>query len=122
MDEKSVPKHILDIMHSSKTIDFNSRIEEKFKLAAEQIHKLAILEGKIFYKELTLADFPMAIKSQLNIDAEKAKSIAFDVCQSLFLPAKDYLLGVRELMIRLKPSQAQSPDSNIVDLKNQSRE
>ena len=119
MDEKKIPKHILEIMNSMKTVEFNTAIEKKYKLRPEQIHKLAILESKVFYKELALVNFPITIKNQLNLDAEIGKSIAFNICQTLFLPAQPYLLGVKELMARLKTGQPQARDPNIVDLKNQ---
>jgi len=121
MDEKNIPQYILDIMNSLKTVEFNTIIEKKYKLLPEQIHKLAILEEKIFYKEITLADFPAAIKTTLNLNENTANSIAFDVCQNLFLSAQPYLIGVKELMVRLKPEKitTDKPESpNIVNLKN----
>lgn len=101
-----------------KTIDFNTGIEQKYRLSEEQIHQLAILEGKIFSKELGVADFPGAIKTALNLNENTANSIAFDVCQDLFLSAEPYLAGVKPLMIRLKPEQIKSENPNIVNLKN----
>ena len=84
----------------------------------EQIHQLAILEGKIFSKELSVADFPGAVKTTLNLIENTTNSIAFDVCQGLFLSAEPYLIGVKQLMARLKPEQVESENPNIVNLKN----
>lgn len=119
MDEKNIPEYVIDIMNSIKTLEFNADIEKRYSLVPDQTHQLAILEGKILYKELPLFDLLMAIKNQLNLDEEKAKLIAFEICQNLFLPAQPYLLGVKELMVKLKSDQPRTTNPNIVDLKNQ---
>ncbi len=121
MDEKNIPKHIWELMHSMKTAEINLSIEEKYGLSPEQTHQLAILENKIFSKGLTLADFPGAVKTLLNLNENTANSIAFDVCQDLFLSNESYLIGVKQLMVRLNPesiSKTENPSSNIVNLKN----
>jgi len=101
-----------------KTAETNLSIEEKYGLNPEQTHQLAILENKIFSKELTVADFPGAVKTALDLNENTANSIAFDVCQDLFLSAEQYLIGVKPLMVRLKPEQTKSENPNIVNLKN----
>ena len=121
MNIKNIPKHILQIMGSVNTVNFNTSIEEKYKLSEEQTHQLAILEGKIFTKEMTLNDFPGVIKTTLNLNENTANSIAFDVCEGLFTSAEPYLIGVKQLMARLKPGQTpvkESENQNIVNLKN----
>lgn len=121
MDEKNIPQYILQIMYAPKTMNFNTSIEQKYKLSENQIQQLAILEEKILYKELTLADFLGAIKTKLNLDDKTTNSIAFDVCQNLFLSAQPYLIGVQQLMARLKPEQVPPQETkslNVVNLKN----
>jgi hypothetical protein len=118
MDENNIPKHIWELMHSMKTSDINLSIEEEYGFKPEQTHQLAILENKIFSKELTINDFPGAIKTTLNLNENTANSIAFDVCEGLFVSAEPYLIGVKQLMARLKPEQVNPENSNIVNLKN----
>jgi len=119
IESRIMPKDVLDIVASPKTVEFNTRIEEKYNLSPKQIHQLAIIEGEIFEKKIPINEFLIVVKTKLGIDTEIAKSIAYEVCQNLFLPVGYYFPGIKEFITQLKSAQPRPTDPNIVDLKNQ---
>ncbi len=109
-----LPLPVKEIMLSDKTLD-----TAKYRLSLEQQGKIAQITGKALIKDIPLNELVNHLKSQVNLDLETTKSLAFDIIQKFFLPIKKYFPDAEELMRRLKSNQAQSPDRNIVDLKNQ---
>ena len=109
-----LPLPVKKMMLSDKALD-----TAKYGLRLEQQGKIAQITGKALIKDIPLNELVNHLKSQVNLDLETTKSLAFDIIQKFFLPIKQYFPDAEELMRRLKPNQAQSPDRNIVNLKNQ---
>lgn len=112
-----LPLPVKEIMLSDKVLDTT-----KYGLSLEQQGKIAQITGKALIKDISLDKLVNALQNQANLNLEIAKSLAFDILQTFFLPVKQYFPNTEESMRRLKPTQAQPSDSNIVDLKNQNRE
>ncbi len=108
-----LPPPVKEMMLSDKILD-----TAKYKLTLEQEGKIAQITGKALVKDLPISELANILQTEANLNLETAKSIAFDILQTFFLPIKQYFPETETLMARLKPEQTGPPDPNIVNLKN----
>jgi len=103
----NLPDKIWDIASSLKTIDFNTKLEEKYNLSSKQIHILAATEWSVFTKKISIQRFSKAIKEKLGLDKQVAQEISEKVNKNLFAPVKEYLK--KEKIKKLEPEEIKKP-------------
>ncbi|MEA3272288.1 MAG: hypothetical protein U9P90_01305, partial [Patescibacteria group bacterium] len=66
-------------------------IFKKFKLSSEQESLYFDITDKVFYKELSLEDFPAEVEKAFGLEPEKSKALSLEILGNVFLPIDSYL-------------------------------
>jgi hypothetical protein len=85
-----IPKDVWAVMISKKPSLLNHRLGKKYKLSSNQVDLITVIESQIFYKELSLQDFPKILQEKLNLNPEVAQKLSSDIYDKLFSSLKDY--------------------------------
>jgi hypothetical protein len=72
-------------------------IKEKYHLQETSVSATAKIIGLIFLGELAIKDFITALKNDLNIELETAKTIAQDINLAIFQPVRESLMAVHNI-------------------------
>jgi len=87
----SLPDEVWEIMASPKTIEFNIKLGEKYKLNPDKIHIIALIEAGVFHKKFSLQEFPKILKEKLALDLKTTRELTNDINKNLFIPLRNYL-------------------------------
>jgi len=98
---------VWDIASSFKTVDFNTKLEEKYNLSLKQIHILAGIEWAVFTKKISVQRFSKAVKEKLGLDKQTAEEITEKVNKNLFAPVENYLK--KEKIKKLESKEIKKP-------------
>lgn len=98
-----LPEDVWQIMLSPKTIEFNKKLIEKYKLSPEDGREMVILEENVFRKNIPPYAFSKMLAEKTKIDLKTAQKISEEITQKLFLPIKDYLGPLTGPLLKPKP-------------------
>jgi len=98
-----LPEDVWQIMLSPKTIEFNKKIREKYKLSPEDSREMVLLEEAVFKKNIPPYAFSKMLAEKTKIDLDAAQKISDEIIKKLFLPIKDYLGPLTGPLIKPKP-------------------
>jgi len=115
----NLPLTVREVMLTNKTAETILDISNKHKLELKQIDKLSKITGKIIVKDIPLNEFVNNLKTQVNLEEKKAKSLASDIIQNIFLPIKQHFSDTEALMKKLKSSSMPVDEPNVVNLKKE---
>ena len=95
-NNKKLPAGVSEYRNSTKAVDTNVFISEKYGLAGNDSTKMAKLVSDLFYKKVSLDDLIPKIKELFSFDDNKARSLALDIAGLRLFVVKDWIGGVEE--------------------------
>ncbi|MBI4836874.1 MAG: hypothetical protein HY813_00490 [Candidatus Portnoybacteria bacterium] len=95
------PEYVQDAMCSLESAEINGKIAEKYQREEKEIPLMVNVIARTILKEISLMDFPRALKGALNLDIETTKAMSLDIAIRRFLPLKQHLAGVEDLIRKL---------------------
>jgi hypothetical protein len=98
---KQMPEYVQDAMCSPDNAEINGKIAEKYQLTEDDTPLMVNIIARVILKEISLMDFPRALKDALNLDVETTKAMALDISIRRFLPLKNHLGDVENLIRKL---------------------
>ncbi len=120
-----LPEDVWQIMLSPKTIEFNKKIREKYKLSPEDSREMVLLEEAVFKKNIPPYAFSKMLAEKTKIDLDTAQKITEEITKKLFLPIKDYLGPLTGPLIKPKPvasEKEEKPKEEIVEKHKEEKE
>lgn len=98
---KKMPKFVREAMASAESAEINGQIGKKYNLSGEEIGDMVYVIAHTILKDITLKNFPRALKEKLRLSPSTAKVIALDIAIKRFLPLKKHLVGIESLITSL---------------------
>ena len=88
---KGLPEDLREAIVSFETVDAVNEIGDKYDLHIDQVGTLGDEVGRVMIGVSSFKDFTVRLKEKLNIDSEKAQTIAHDVNVNIFLKIREIL-------------------------------
>lgn len=119
-----LPQDIRQIFFATETADRMYQIGQKNALNETQLWHTSYATGLVLLGETHIGQFVETLRKKCALDEEKARTLARDINQEIFLPLKESLKKVHRLNQWPREDGPQVPanlprlNGNIVNLKN----
>lgn len=118
---KELPNSFLDFLFDLKTADFiKERVAIPFGLNRNQAQEIGIFILQLIVSDIYLGNITSEIRSRLDIDDQKAKTIAGLIVAELFKPILEELkkMHIQKFAKNMPSRPQQQNDDRTVDLRN----